>query len=230
MPRKQNLEMRSRILRESIEIFLEHGYRQTTMGTIAEACGITRPLLQHYYAKKENILAQYFYNVLEEAISFVATRLIPQPSVYGSHATPLFICSQTKLFYHILTRDNNALLKLYSEILFNAELLMRGITFASKSIRYPGMTVTAKDYRGWYVLNGVLSQFVALYLDKNPYERFSPILDEAFDLYLTYVGLNHDARSSILETADSLVNTEALEQFDEVFDNISLRFVRVNFE
>src|SRR3954452_6177364 len=47
---------RDEILREAALLFLESGYRGTSMGTIADRVGIAKPTLYHYWRSKEDIL------------------------------------------------------------------------------------------------------------------------------------------------------------------------------
>ena len=53
---------RESILRKSAELFAMRGYGGTSISMIAEACGVSKALLYHYYPDKEAIL----YDVLSE--------------------------------------------------------------------------------------------------------------------------------------------------------------------
>lgn len=49
-------EKRLAILNRSAELFSEHGYDRASMNRIAEACGVSKANLYHYYKDKEGLL------------------------------------------------------------------------------------------------------------------------------------------------------------------------------
>jgi TetR/AcrR family transcriptional regulator len=49
-------EKRRAILNRSAELFSEHGYDRASMSKIAEACGVSKANLYHYYKDKEGLL------------------------------------------------------------------------------------------------------------------------------------------------------------------------------
>lgn len=230
MARKQNTEMRSRILREAIDLFLKNGYQKTTMKSIASQCDISVPLLQHYYARKEIILVQYFHNILKEITEYELERLIANPSKYGDLSMGVHTCTQIHLFYHVLTRHDDQLLKIYSEILFNPELLMRGTDYALSQLRYLGnITPSAKERRGAHALNGILSQFVALYLRQGGIAEFEPMLDEALFCYLSFIGLHSADRKFVKEEVERLLTPQVKSAVEDLCSNMELRFIEDPF-
>ena len=44
------------ILHSAARLFAEHGYDGASMARIADACGVSKPLLYHYYSKKDDLL------------------------------------------------------------------------------------------------------------------------------------------------------------------------------
>ncbi|MEM1417933.1 MAG: TetR/AcrR family transcriptional regulator [Myxococcota bacterium] len=49
-------EKRQAILDRAATLFAEHGFARTRMGAIAEACGVSKAGIYHYYASKEALL------------------------------------------------------------------------------------------------------------------------------------------------------------------------------
>ncbi len=47
---------RDGILERAADLFAEHGFRGASMASIAEACGVSKPLLYHYYRDKSHLL------------------------------------------------------------------------------------------------------------------------------------------------------------------------------
>ncbi|MFD5893923.1 MULTISPECIES: TetR/AcrR family transcriptional regulator [unclassified Streptomyces] len=56
MARPRGVERRAEILRATIEVIAERGYRGTTLGAVAERVGLTQQGLLHYFPTKEALL------------------------------------------------------------------------------------------------------------------------------------------------------------------------------
>jgi AcrR family transcriptional regulator len=72
---------REEILREAALLFLESGYRGTSMGAIANRVGIAKPTLYHYWRSKEDILyeihKQFIQPLLDTQRSYAERELRP---------------------------------------------------------------------------------------------------------------------------------------------------------
>lgn len=64
---------RQAILHRSAELFAQFGYSGTSITMIAEACGVSKALLYHYYSDKEALLFDIISAHLEELIHVVET-------------------------------------------------------------------------------------------------------------------------------------------------------------
>jgi AcrR family transcriptional regulator len=62
---------RDAILRRAAELFAEHGYPGTSISMIAEACGVSKALLYHYYSDKEAVLFDIVSTHLDELVEVV---------------------------------------------------------------------------------------------------------------------------------------------------------------
>ncbi len=62
---------RRAILDRSAELFAEHGYDRASMSRIAEACGVSKANLYHYYRDKEELLFDVIRFHLEELLEVV---------------------------------------------------------------------------------------------------------------------------------------------------------------
>lgn len=62
---------RRAILDRSAELFAEHGYDRASMSKIAEACGVSKANLYHYYRDKEELLFDVIRFHLEELLEVV---------------------------------------------------------------------------------------------------------------------------------------------------------------
>ena len=61
-------DKRRAILDRSAELFAAHGYDRASMSMIAEACGVSKGLLYHYYTDKEALLFDVIRFHLEELL------------------------------------------------------------------------------------------------------------------------------------------------------------------
>jgi TetR/AcrR family transcriptional regulator, cholesterol catabolism regulator len=72
---------REEILREAALLFLESGYRGTSMGAIAERVGVAKPTLYHYWRSKEDILyaihKRFIQPLLDQQRSYAERELRP---------------------------------------------------------------------------------------------------------------------------------------------------------
>ena len=59
-------EKRNAILRRSARLFADGGFERTSMSSVAAECGVSKPLLYHYYTNKEELLFDIINGHLEE--------------------------------------------------------------------------------------------------------------------------------------------------------------------
>jgi TetR/AcrR family transcriptional regulator len=64
-------EKRRAILNRSAELFSEYGYDRASMSRIAEACGVSKANLYHYYKDKEGLLFDVIRFHLKELIDVI---------------------------------------------------------------------------------------------------------------------------------------------------------------
>ncbi len=64
-------EKRRAILNRSADLFSEHGYDRASMNRIAEACGVSKANLYHYYKDKEGLLFDVIRFHLKELIDVI---------------------------------------------------------------------------------------------------------------------------------------------------------------
>ncbi|MEW6639103.1 MAG: TetR/AcrR family transcriptional regulator [Pseudomonadota bacterium] len=64
-------DKRRAILNRSAELFSEHGYDRASMNKIADACGVSKANLYHYYKDKDELLFDVIRFHLEELLEMV---------------------------------------------------------------------------------------------------------------------------------------------------------------
>jgi len=75
-------EKRRRVLSAATALFARNGYASTSMSDIAEACGIAKSVVYHYYDSKPRLLSDimraHALELLEEALSAVESAREPE--------------------------------------------------------------------------------------------------------------------------------------------------------
>ena len=67
MPRPKNSDLEQKIRDVAWQQFLEHGYEQTSYASIAEACEISRGLVQYHFPKKQILAIQLMQDALVQS-------------------------------------------------------------------------------------------------------------------------------------------------------------------
>ncbi|WP_237215607.1 TetR/AcrR family transcriptional regulator [Falsiroseomonas oryziterrae] len=63
-----HFEKRNAILAQAAELFARHGYDRASMAMIAEAAGVSKPLLFHYWTDKEELLFDVLAGHLQKLV------------------------------------------------------------------------------------------------------------------------------------------------------------------
>ncbi len=84
-PRALDYELkRKAILHRAAELIAQHGYAGTSITMIAQACGISKALLYHYYPDKSAVLYDLLLDHLTQLVAAVeAASRTPQDRVYA---------------------------------------------------------------------------------------------------------------------------------------------------
>ncbi|ABD86256.1 TetR/AcrR family transcriptional regulator [Rhodopseudomonas palustris] len=78
-PRATNYDDKRRaILERSAELFSEYGYDRASMNKIAEACGVSKANLYHYYKDKDELLFDVIRSHLEALLAVVKAAQRPE--------------------------------------------------------------------------------------------------------------------------------------------------------
>lgn len=76
---------RDAILREAARLFADKGFHNASMAELAKACGVSKPLLYHYYRDKEHILFDIADSYMDQLLAIVAgvesQELDPEPQL-----------------------------------------------------------------------------------------------------------------------------------------------------
>jgi AcrR family transcriptional regulator len=85
-------DKRAALLRHSADLFARHGFTGTSINMIADACGISKALLYHYYPSKEAVL----FDLLEDHLR-VLVEVLQQAVAGAEEADRLFTLASALL-------------------------------------------------------------------------------------------------------------------------------------
>ncbi|MEF7617557.1 TetR/AcrR family transcriptional regulator [Aquincola sp. MAHUQ-54] len=97
------------ILDAGAALFAKHGYLGTSMNQVAEACGITKPALYHYYRDKDDLLLQIadgHVSALVDLVTAVERDAEPgEPRLRALLDRFLVVYAESKDKHRVLTED-----------------------------------------------------------------------------------------------------------------------------
>lgn len=103
---KDNL--RDLIIQKSSRLFVEQGYKNTTIRQIAEACELGRGHLYYYFRKKEDIVLYLYKDLIEHIYSYI--------SKLDSNNNPLISYAIIQSIYIKSIATNKELFRMYIEL------------------------------------------------------------------------------------------------------------------
>ncbi|MDD3433799.1 MAG: TetR/AcrR family transcriptional regulator [Tepidiphilus sp.] len=79
-------QQRSEILEKAAMLFAEAGFHAASMASLAQACGVSKALLYHYYQDKEHILFDVALSYVERLVAIVEESLGSEPPASPTQA------------------------------------------------------------------------------------------------------------------------------------------------
>lgn len=211
MARKKNMVQREIIIETAYRLFYEKGYEGVTVKEIAEDCGISSSLLQHYFNKKEDLTIEIFYNLIQRIYAFIDDAL---PEV---EKTSTRIAIFYRLFYEVLTVDNSKLLKIYYVVLSNAELLSRSTDYAVAQPTSLSTGKTLVENIGLYLLNGLFSQLFTLHLKNQLHLDTRAIVNIALYAYFNFLQFSAEEIGDTIKFIDDFLTIEKIDSFINLY-------------
>ncbi len=106
--RKDGIETRNKILTVCVRLFLEQGYRNTTITQITEDAGISRGSFQNFFPTKDAVLMELVKTMFGG--QFGAAR-----SIVGDNLQPVYVYAVETAIQLTLTELNESLREMYIE-------------------------------------------------------------------------------------------------------------------
>lgn len=226
MARALNTEIRRQILETAYKLFIENGYENVLTKEIAKECGITPALLQHYFSKKEDLLVHIVYNVVFRTSEYLTLHndiLIDFPDDMTGH---IWNGLYYRLFYSFLSKDNYRWLRLYTGVLFNAQLLKVGLEISIdriKDVEIRPSSSNLTESANVYLLNGFLSQLIAIYWHNNTLiVPVKDIVNTALSAFYRFSELSKRQEAQVFRILDNLLDDELIMSYvQHIEENIT---------
>ena len=135
--RKDGIETRNKILTVCVRLFLEQGYKNTTITQITEEAGISRGSFQNFFSTKDAVL-------LELVKTMFGGQFGAAKSIVGDNLQPVYIYAVETAIQLTLTELNESLREIYIEaytVPYIAEYIFLQTTAELKQIfggNFPG--------------------------------------------------------------------------------------------
>jgi AcrR family transcriptional regulator len=91
---RKNSRTRARIAEAALELFLDHGYAETTIDHIAVAADVSRRTVFHHFPTKSAMLFDHLVDRREVAIQRLRERPASEPTLTSLHAVIREMCEQ----------------------------------------------------------------------------------------------------------------------------------------
>ena len=137
--RKDGIETKNKILTVCVHLFLEQGYKNTTITQITEEAGISRGSFQNFFPTKDAVL-------LELVKTMFGGQFGAAKSIVGDNLQPVYIYAVETAIQLTLTELNESLREIYIEaytVPYIAEYIFLQTTAELKQIfggNFPGYT------------------------------------------------------------------------------------------
>jgi AcrR family transcriptional regulator len=216
VPRQRNEKQRDAIVKTAQKMFLKSGYDKVKIKDIAAACGISSSLLQYYFPKRADIAVACFYDFIMRCNSFVASQVRELPGYPFEDSDLVCLDAFYHLFYQILHADNDKALRLYTVVLYDTELLKNGLDrFWSHPDDFVLPSRTFKSRVGTYALNGMLSQFVALYLADPLNNNLDSFVSLALSMYYQLLDVKDKRLEQIKSASKKILENPRTQEYAE---------------
>ncbi len=178
MPRKRNTQRRMEIVNTAFRLFAENGYDQVQMKDIAEACDISKSLLQHYFPKKIVLLSTMLNELMLSAF------------IYSNEQLTLLSAEQRTMIqmsFLLRTLDENPKMENFIKDIFENPELTTELVLVSldwlESIGVAGETSVIR-YAINFAVSGGMAVFFKRKLLRVSVEHIAENIDQAFYLLL----------------------------------------------
>ena len=178
MPRKRNTQRRMEIVNTAFRLFAEQGYDNVQMKDIADACDISKSLLQHYFPKKIVLLSTMLNELMLSAF------------IYGNEQLTALSAEQRSMIqmsFMLRMLDENPTIEHFIKDVFESPELTTEIVLVTldwlEAIGVNGETSVIR-YAINFAVSGGMAVFFKRKILRASVEGISENIDQAFYLLL----------------------------------------------
>lgn len=225
MARQRNNEIRQKILEAAYNKFTELGFETVLIKDIAEECGISKSLLHHYFSTKKDIVIHIIFDMLSKTETFVMDNYGDYLKNHTEYSV-VYNSMLLNLFYDILSRNNNKLLRMYVFVLCDANLMYKVIDYSiDRLIPFTELKNTFEKRYGLFVLNGSLAQTVLLYLNNNLAYRLTDAIDKLLVSYYRSLGFTDKQQKELINIVRDKISEDDKNRNYEYYINSLDNFI-----
>jgi AcrR family transcriptional regulator len=213
MGRKYSYENRHKIIKTAFSLFLEYGYPDVTTRMIADACGIQRSLLHHYYQKKEQILLDVYLDICR-AINEYSRNTLNREQLEVLDVNMFF-----RVIYEVM-HVQPKYTKIYMTIYRDAALLNKVLSFSVDNSDFFGMSPFSPEKKlAMFMVSGSLSQLVLLYEAKATEMSARDLVNFAMRSYYFYRGFNETKTQNFIDQVNKIITKEYVLGFISYYED-----------
>lgn len=193
---------RTAILRTAADLFADKGYHAAAMSQLANACGISKPLLYHYYRDKDHILFDIADNYMDQLLAIIerveARGLAPQAHIEALIARFLEEYEHSQSQHAVLVQDVKHLPEEQrNTVLRKQRLVVEAFAAVIEEIK-PGLRKRSLDKAVTMILFGMINwTFTWLRSDGDlSYSDMAPIVTQIFLGGVTGLSTQSERKSS----------------------------------
>ncbi|MDR1587527.1 MAG: TetR/AcrR family transcriptional regulator [Treponema sp.] len=212
MGRKYNYEQRRHIIKTAVALFLEKGYDKVTTRMIAQACGMQRALLHHYFNKKETILLDVTMDIIRKINDH--GRLTLSPGQMAIMDVNMFFL----IFYGMMSIDPRYK-NIFNAIYHNARILnmlLRSIINDKEVLG--SSTFTEQKKFAIFVVNGSMAQMI-LFSESDGFPMTDQeLINFMMRGYYFYLGVSEDEARQMIDLASKIVTKPYVRKFIRYYE------------
>jgi AcrR family transcriptional regulator len=210
--RKSNIKQRCTIIKTAYRLFLEYGYKKLTTRAIADACGIQRSLLSHYFDKKEKILLEVYLDIIREIEDYCRLTLSEED------LQMLDVIIVFQMFYEMMNMEPRYK-NIYIPVYMDPKLLNQALCFAIDNHDYFSMPAfTEQKKLGLFIISGSMSQLILLYENGRFDITNRNLINFAMRGYYLYLGLSPKKTQKIIERTNSILTKSYVLEFIQYYE------------
>lgn len=193
---------RASILKSAADLFADKGYHAAAMSELARACGVSKPLLYHYYRDKDHILFDIADNYMDQLLAIIerveARGLAPQAHIEALIARFLEEYEHSQSQHAVLVQDVKHLPEEQrNTVLRKQRLVVEAFAAVIEEIK-PGLRKRSLDKAVTMILFGMINwTFTWLRSDGDlSYSDMAPIVTQIFLGGVTGLSAQSERKSS----------------------------------